>query len=1261
MRAKVHRDRMLSNQNDDPFVDNQWQWMGPWNRGGRTRALVIDPRNPQVMYAGAVSGGVWKTTNGGQLWRPLDDFAVSLIVNCLAIDPRDPNTIYAGTGESFATDGHRGAGILKTTDAGATWVQLASTNPGKQRNSIAWNYVNRIAIGTNGDLLAGIGLDLKTNGGIYRSTNGGSTWTLEAGTGLSAVLDVKFDPNDATQAIAGGNGLVWYYDSTASRWQPAAGIPSGSKRIELGYGHGARRPRPTIYASVDLNASASPLLKSTDGGRSFTTVNPGSIQMNQTTVAYLGDQASYDNVVWVDPTDDDTLIVGGVDLWRSRDGGRQLVQISDWRRYPGGSIHADHHVIVEHPSFGQNGNKTVYFGNDGGVFRTDDVYAAQQTSGWVDLNRGYGTIQFYGAAVNHTSGVLIGGTQDNGTLRTEGVIDAWQPTVAGDGGQCAADQNDPNIFYGEYIHARVFRSTDAGRSASWACGLYSILGQERWMSPPFVITDAQGTSNAPFIAPIALDPHDSNTLVVGADSIWRSRDIKSPINYPASGPRWSVIQGPVAGAKASALAFSASDDKSLAVGYDDGTVLISRDMDQANPSFLPIAALPTMVTSLAFDPTDADVLFATVGGFQSDRVRKISFDTRTRQWGTASVSGSGNSALPPCPVFSILVHPRNPRRLFVGGEIGAFSSEDGGATWKTTRTGPANVPVDQLVWREPNFVIAATYGRGAYMIAVPALPVATEWASVDPNGNWVLSPEVRMPPGSRTLSADGRFVVFSSTSAQLVANDRNDKRDVFVRDLELGSTELISVSTTGQQGNGNSNWASISYDGRFVAFQSVATNLVANDTNSETDVFVRDRQSRLTLRVNVPDGQTSGNANGASYSPMISGDGTRVSFATEATNLAPGQSPTVSRSMIVRDWTTNKSLLVTLDSSGRQDASRTLLNPTISGDGNSVAFSTGEALFQSDTNNQHDIYVWRISGMAPRSLQRASISTSGSGANLYSDMPMLNHDGSRIVFRSDATNLVAQDLNGHRDAFYHDFNTRRTGLISQSSLGAQADSFTTGNVSISGCGSFVAFHTAATNLVPDQSSRHSSLYLHDLDQRKTTRLKTDSGAEFNQFGSSSPSLSRFGTHLALATGAHNLVSRRDANLDVDIYVLPGPQAAEASLVTAGRAEWNSSFGFSLNAPREGGQTYLLLLSSGTYPGIDLFGRRIPLVNDALFAVSAGLGLVGTLDTNGRASLAIPIPVSIPTTLYAAYATLRPGSAEALRVVSNSVAITIQRL
>jgi Tol biopolymer transport system component len=321
-----------------------------------------------------------------------------------------------------------------------------------------------------------------------------------------------------------------------------------------------------------------------------------------------------------------------------------------------------------------------------------------------------------------------------------------------------------------------------------------------------------------------------------------------------------------------------------------------------------------------------------------------------------------------------------------------------------------------------------------------------------------------------SISADGRFVAFRSFASNLVPGDTNGVLDLFVRDRTTHTTTRISVSSTGAQGNGNSFDPSMSADGRFVAFDSDASNLVLNDTNFADDVFVRDRTTHTTRRVSVS--STGAQGNDGSSDPSISADGRFVAFRSSASNLVPGDTNGV-LDLFVRDRTTHTTTRISVSSTGAQ-GNENSYDPSISGDGRFVAFfSFASNLMPADTNGVPDIFV---RDRTTHATTRVSLSSSGAQGDDLSLEPSISADGRFVAFDSSASNLVPGDTNGVQDVFVRDRVTHTTTRVSASSSGAQGDdsSFVP---SISADGRFVAFDSSASNLVAGDTNAQPDMFV----------------------------------------------------------------------------------------------------------------------------------------------------------------------------------------
>ena len=326
-----------------------------------------------------------------------------------------------------------------------------------------------------------------------------------------------------------------------------------------------------------------------------------------------------------------------------------------------------------------------------------------------------------------------------------------------------------------------------------------------------------------------------------------------------------------------------------------------------------------------------------------------------------------------------------------------------------------------------------------------------------------------------SISGDGRIVAFTSDATNLVGGDLNHAFDAFLHDRSSGSTERISVGASGQEGNDSSGWGSLAANGSALAFTSLASNLVAGDGNSAWDVFVRDRAAGTTTRVSVDSSGVEGN--GPSLLGTLSADGNVVAFESEASNLIAIDNNGM-RDIFVHDRTTGVTERVSVDSTGTEgDADSGEFAPALSTDGQIVAFaSRATNLVANDTNGFQDVFVHdRATGIT----ERISVDSAGAEGDDDSGYPSLSSDGRLVAFHSRASDLVAGDTNGTTDIFVHDRATGVTQRVSVDSSGAEADSFS-GGPSLTADGSLVAFYSAASNLVANDANGASDDFVHQL-------------------------------------------------------------------------------------------------------------------------------------------------------------------------------------
>lgn len=713
-----------------------WSSLGPGNIGGRTRAMLVHPQNPSIFYAAGVAGGVWKSTNAGASWTPISDLIANIAVVSLAFDPKNPNVIYAGTGEGFLnSDGVRGAGIFKTTDAGQTWKRLESTT------TSSFYYVHDLVVSPNESMRVYAG----TANGVWRSLDGGETWTPVLPTTLTVgCTDLAIRTDKTTDYLYSACGS--FVQATIYRNTDAAGTGTWDAVLsESGMGRTAIAIAPSnqniVYAvtteyrsslythalyaffrstsSGDSGSWVARVRNSESGnklGRSILSVPPqaAGTDCKYATSDNFSGQSWYNLTIAVDPVDENRVWVGGVDLFRSDDGGVNwgLAGFS----YVGanfglGPTHPDQHVILFHPQYNGTTNQQMFVGNDGGVFRTDNARAAiatgpaahcnQQVSQvqWTNINNNYGVTQFYHGTVHPDGRSYFGGTQDNGTVRgTDGDgPNSWKMIFGADGAYGAINFLNPNILYTSTQNRGIRKSSDGGETFSSA-----ITGL---------------TGGGLFITPIAMDPSDPRRLYTSGTSIFRTNN---------GATSWSQLTSTISSSGVTAIAVAPTDANYAIFGGADGSIVLSTRILNYPAGILPQSPFENslrprvgVVSWVTFDPTNKNIAYATYSTFNSQTAVGHVFRTIDAGVTWTNIDGTGDAKIPDIPVHCIVVDPANTSRLYVGTDTGVFVSLDGGATWSVENSGFANVVTESLQINVVNGVTtlyAFTHGRGAYKV-----------------------------------------------------------------------------------------------------------------------------------------------------------------------------------------------------------------------------------------------------------------------------------------------------------------------------------------------------------------------------------------------------------------------------------------------------------------------------------------------------------------------------------------------------------------
>lgn len=433
-----------------------------------------------------------------------------------------------------------------------------------------------------------------------------------------------------------------------------------------------------------------------------------------------------------------------------------------------------------------------------------------------------------------------------------------------------------------------------------------------------------------------------------------------------------------------------------------------------------------------------------------------------------------------------------------------------------------------LQWVVSQRVVHAN-GSGESVIYLPLVIKPSPMSRVS-----IASDGTQAAGGSRSasISADGRYVAFGSDANNLVNNDNNGDSDIFVYDRQTRQISLISVASDGTQGYGSSWYPSISADGRYIAFFSNASNLVSDDTNDMFDVFVHDRQTGQTNRVSVASDGTQANDMSEHPSASISANGRYVAFSSPASNLISGDT-NQARDIFVHDQQTGQTNRVSVASDGTQ-ANGYSWDTSISADGRYLAFfSYATNLVNGDTNNGADVFVHdRQTGQT----SRVSVASSGTQGNGDSFSPSISADGRYVAFSSIADNLVSNDINEVQDIFVHDRQTGQTSRISVASDGTQGnDDSEQPAISFSVDGRYVTFHSYANNLVSGDTNDAVDIFVHDRQTGQTSRVSIAADGTQGNGRSSAPVISANGSYVAFSSDASNLISD-DTNDRTDVFV-----------------------------------------------------------------------------------------------------------------------------
>jgi PKD repeat protein len=645
-----------SNANWQPLGPYSWANVGSgYNPGnGRVNCITVDPTNANIVYVGTPAGGLWKSIDAGQTWNALFTDQPTLGVSGIAVDHTNGQVIYCATGDGDGADTYS-MGVLKSIDGGTTW------NPtGLNWQTTATRTTRMLRMHPTDPLI----LFCATSNGLWKTEDGGGVWANVAD---GSFHDVEMKPDDPGIVYACGDQFFRSLDGGSTFSPITSGLPAASEvnRMRI-----AVSPNDAFNVYVlcgsGIDGGFLGLYRSTDGGSSFSlrSSSPNVFGYDDAG-GDSGGQSNYDMALAVDPANANTVWVGGVNVWKSTNGGANWTIQSHWF-YAGTQpyTHADIHSLDVY-----NGN--VWCATDGGAFRSTNG-----GTDWVDRSIGLQITQFYRLGGSEADpGSIIAGAQDNGmNLLADG---DWAHVLGADGMEGAIDPSDPNILYGEFQNGGISRSDDGGQN--------------------FFNIAPSTTETGGWVTPFAIDQQQPNVLIAGYNNLWRSDD---------RGNNWQQWSAFPTNRTVRAIAIAPSNSN---VVYFCNTAWMRRTLNNGGSWELASTGLPdNAISSIAVDPNDPQHLFVALSGYTAGNKVFESSDA-----GDSWTNISAN--LPNVPANTLVFQNGTDDGLYVGTDIGVFYTDNTLSNWQPFAQGLPKVIVNEL---EINYASsklrAATFGRGLW-------------------------------------------------------------------------------------------------------------------------------------------------------------------------------------------------------------------------------------------------------------------------------------------------------------------------------------------------------------------------------------------------------------------------------------------------------------------------------------------------------------------------------------------------------------------
>jgi len=748
------------------LFDVPWKNEGPNNIGGRINAVVTNPGNPDIMYVGNTTGGVFKTTNGGADWFPIFDDNPFLATSCITFDPADPDILYVGTGDhNISGYPAIGNGVYKSEDGGETWIHL-----GLSEQSI----VSRIIVDPNDSqtiyaATMGLPFEKSNDRGLYKSTDGGTTWQQSLFLSDSAgVIDIVMDPFDSQTLYAAGwnrirnafKSLVKGPDSrifkTTDGGEHWTMLTNGLPLVDNsrpGLAISQQTPGLIYALFVGSNYNLYGIYKSTDYGNSWVELNTNSLPDD-----YLGGFGWYFGQIRINPVDDNKLYALGVSMYQSDNGGNTWYESTPWWS----DIHADKHDLY---FVNQN---TLLLSTDGGLYKSTD-----NGSSWDDIEN-IPNSQFYRVKVNHHNpDVYFGGMQDNGTARGNNASqNSWEREYGGDGFQPLFDLYNPMVFYAETQNGNLVVTTNNG--SDWYDFTNGIdYNDPRSWDMPF----ARNQENEYFTG--------TNRMYKNTNPPFGSWSAVSQVLTSISNNGYYIISEIGTSRLNPDIVYAGTSDAFVWRSLDGGSTWtdITGDLPQR------------YVSAVRASPNFEGGVFVSHSGYKMNEY--IPHIHRSEDYGDTWVDISGN-----LPAFAIndieILWDNADSVIFVATDGGVYATLNGGADWSRLGNNMPIVPVyDIEIDEQNNKLIAGTHARSMMSFPIDSLMVVTGNHEIKKTETLALYPNPAVNsvfievPGGNEL--ENQMMIYD-LNGRLIKNQtiRGGKNEIDLNGLDCG-TYIIRI------------------------------------------------------------------------------------------------------------------------------------------------------------------------------------------------------------------------------------------------------------------------------------------------------------------------------------------------------------------------------------------------------------------------------------------------------------------------------------